>query len=80
MSKTKVLSSQEITEMLNLADVDKKVLEGDLKTQRIANKNATDQVLLEKIEMLLLVLESPHIDNLERAIANRKLGRAINRL
>lgn len=77
---TKELTHDEIMVALNLADVDRLAVESEIESQKSADKNATDAVLIEKIEMLLVVLEHDHLDNVDKIPVRKKLLELVGRM
>ena len=78
--KEQPLSHEEIMQALNLADVDRLAIESGIKSQVSADKNATDAVLIDKIEMLLVVLEHPNIDDVDKMPIRKKLIELVGRM
>ncbi len=66
--------------LLGLSDIDRKNFECDWKAQKVANKNATDAVLVTKIDTLLTVLESPHFEPTFKELYWRKMDELVRRL
>jgi len=77
---TQATEQEPKTDAFDYSDVDRLSIECDIASQKVADQIELDKVLLEKIEMLLLVLEHDHVDKIERGVASDKLRELINRL
>lgn len=71
---------QVLEQLLGLADTDRMNFEHTWRSQDVADKNATDAVLIDKIEMLLVVLEHPEIDSVDAMPIKKKLMELVERL
>lgn len=78
--KQEPLSHEEIMEALNLADVDRLSIESEIEAQRVMNKNEVDKILIDKIEMLLVVLEHPNVDEVDKMPIRKKLVELVDRM
>lgn len=74
------LTKEEIIHANNLADVDRMAIESEIKSQVSADKNATDAVLIDKVEMLLVVLEHPNVDDVDKIPIRKKLIELVERM
>lgn len=81
MKKTaEPLTQEQIEEILGMADIDRKNFESDWKAQEVANQNAQDAMLVAKIDILLSVLESQFVEDIEKGFARTKLAELIKKL
>lgn len=64
----------------DIAGIHRQSFESDFMAQRVADKNDTDMVLIDKISIVLEVIECDSVDEIERGIAQNKLGELIGRL
>lgn len=61
-------------------DIERLTLEMDKEAQRVADMNATNIVLIGKIEILIRVLESEHFEPAFKEMYWRKMDELIKRL
>ena len=74
------LTPEEIEDLFGMADIDRKNFESDWKAQEVANQNAQDAMLVAKIDILLSVLESQFVEDIEKGFARTKLAELIKKL
>ena len=78
MQKTKQPIEPQLEE--EVSDVDRLSIQSEIEAQKVLNRIETDRVLINKIEMLLVVLEHDKIDNVDAMPIKKKLIRLVNRM
>lgn len=76
---TKELTPEQFEELIEFERIEKMEVTANIESQKVHDKICKDEMLMEKVDMILTILKCEFVDGIEKGIANKKLRQLINR-